>query len=203
MKTCSRCQTALPLTEFYPRRNRNNYSATCKACAKKRVEEWRSTPTGRAKTNAANRRYAKTKKGQRARLAAQASETRRLQMEIYRQSPEGREAARRANQSVAGRARQHRYFQSEKGKEAMRRKQHLRRLWKEAEATLTIEEWGEIKDQFHHRCAYCRQGKPLTQDHVIPLSKGGSHTKENVVPACRSCNGRKGNRLVETFDLFG
>jgi 5-methylcytosine-specific restriction endonuclease McrA len=32
-------------------------------------------------------------------------------------------------------------------------------------------------------------------DHVKPLSRGGDHTWDNVVSACRRCNHRKGNRL--------
>lgn len=36
-------------------------------------------------------------------------------------------------------------------------------------------------------------------DHVIPLARGGSHTWENVVLACRDCNFSKGARLVEEW----
>ena len=41
----------------------------------------------------------------------------------------------------------------------------------------------------------------LTQDHVIPLSKGGQHIKENIVPACPSCNSKKGNRMLHTSGM--
>ncbi len=62
---------------------------------------------------------------------------------------------------------------------------------------LTLAQWREIQAAWHYRCAYCGCQPPrLTQDHVIPLSKGGSHTKSNVVPACRSCNNRKQARLL-------
>jgi 5-methylcytosine-specific restriction endonuclease McrA len=46
-----------------------------------------------------------------------------------------------------------------------------------------------------HRCAYCHAGAD-TVDHVIPRSRGGRHEWENVVAACRTCNGRKGDRLL-------
>lgn len=59
---------------------------------------------------------------------------------------------------------------------------------------LTKEEWEWIKQRYYQRCAYCRQIKPLTKDHILPLSKGGQHTKANIIPACKSCNSRKGNR---------
>lgn len=62
---------------------------------------------------------------------------------------------------------------------------------------LTRVQWEEIKQSYHHRCVYCRK-KPsrLTKDHLTPLSKGGSHTKSNIVPACGSCNSRKGTKGV-------
>ena len=63
--------------------------------------------------------------------------------------------------------------------------------------TLTKEEWAEVLEVFDHKCAYCLRGDVvLTMDHVLPISKGGPHSVENVVPACKSCNYRKGNRLI-------
>jgi 5-methylcytosine-specific restriction endonuclease McrA len=48
-----------------------------------------------------------------------------------------------------------------------------------------------------HRCAYCR-GRADSVDHVVPRSRpGGVHAWSNLVAACRSCNGRKGNRTPE------
>ena len=44
------------------------------------------------------------------------------------------------------------------------------------------------------RCQYCGSAAE-NLDHVIPRSKGGPHTWENVVAACRRCNTRKEDRL--------
>jgi 5-methylcytosine-specific restriction endonuclease McrA len=45
-----------------------------------------------------------------------------------------------------------------------------------------------------HTCQYC--GAPAENvDHVVPRSRGGQHTWENVVAACRRCNSRKEDRL--------
>ncbi len=64
---------------------------------------------------------------------------------------------------------------------------------------LTPSDWLDILQQFGNACAYCRRPFGIrlkaTMDHVLPLSLGGLHTKENVVPACRSCNSRKGASL--------
>jgi 5-methylcytosine-specific restriction endonuclease McrA len=57
---------------------------------------------------------------------------------------------------------------------------------------LTSGQWEAIKALYRYCCAYCGQPTAhLTQDHVVPLSRGGDHTAANVVPACGSCNSRK------------
>ncbi|MEW6059762.1 MAG: HNH endonuclease [Actinomycetota bacterium] len=49
-------------------------------------------------------------------------------------------------------------------------------------------------------CQYC--GAPAENlDHVVPRSRGGEHTWENVVAACRRCNSKKENRLAEDAGL--
>ena len=50
-----------------------------------------------------------------------------------------------------------------------------------------------LRDRF--ACQYCRSPEDLTFDHVIPRSRGGRTTWENVVTACGTCNLRKGSRL--------
>lgn len=56
----------------------------------------------------------------------------------------------------------------------------------------TRSQWEAMKAAFGHRCVYCGNRPPrLTQDHLIPLSKGGDHTRSNIVPACGPCNSRK------------
>lgn len=51
-----------------------------------------------------------------------------------------------------------------------------------------------------HICQYCR-GPAESIDHVIPRSRGGQHTWDNVVAACRRCNVRKGSKLPNETDL--
>ncbi len=49
-----------------------------------------------------------------------------------------------------------------------------------------------------YTCQYCgRQGGELTVDHVLPKSRGGRSTWENLVAACRPCNLKKGDRTPE------
>jgi len=51
-------------------------------------------------------------------------------------------------------------------------------------------------------CQYCDSKYPvnnLTFDHVIPQSKGGSTSWENIVTCCKQCNTRKGDMSVKEF----
>lgn len=51
-------------------------------------------------------------------------------------------------------------------------------------------------------CQYCgKHSRELTLDHVIPRSRGGQSTWENLVACCRACNGKKGNRLLKDVGM--
>lgn len=93
------------------------------------------------------------------------------------------------------------YLKTEKGKAKNQRAQSKRRaIIKTIINTLTFDEWHNILKQYKFRCAYCGKEFDLfdipERDHIVPISKGGNNTKENVVPACRSCNARKGNKIL-------
>ncbi len=54
-----------------------------------------------------------------------------------------------------------------------------------------------------HSCQYCGYtGDELTLDHVLPRSRGGDDSWENMVTACVRCNVKKGNRTPKEANLF-
>lgn len=56
----------------------------------------------------------------------------------------------------------------------------------------------EVFQRDNYTCQYCgRRSKDLTLDHVIPRHRGGAHTWENLVSACKACNHRKAGRTPE------
>ncbi len=60
-----------------------------------------------------------------------------------------------------------------------------------------------LRDSFE--CQYCGEGRPtqdLTFDHVIPRSRGGRTTWDNVITACGPCNLRKSNKLPRECRMF-
>ena len=40
-------------------------------------------------------------------------------------------------------------------------------------------------------CIYCGATENLTLDHIVPIARGGSHSEDNLVVACGSCNSSK------------
>ncbi len=53
-----------------------------------------------------------------------------------------------------------------------------------------------------YTCQYCgRAGHDLTLDHILPRHRGGGHTWDNLVTACKACNHRKGGRTPDEARL--
>ena len=50
-------------------------------------------------------------------------------------------------------------------------------------------------------CVYCGGNKKLTIDHVIPKSRGGENSWENMVTCCFDCNSRKGNKTPKEANM--
>ena len=85
--------------------------------------------------------------------------------------------------------------QSRRARAARKRKRRM----DAADNDLTPVEWAEIRAAWGG-CAYCGSvGVPLQRDCVLPLSRGGRYTIENIVPACRSCNASKSNDEVTSW----
>ncbi len=88
------------------------------------------------------------------------------------------------------------YYQSPKGKVNSTYHNHRRlSLVKESETDLTNEYIEEMLRK-NTKCIYCGSDKKLEIDHIIPLSKGGSCLKVNLVIACAKCNRSKSDRDV-------
>jgi 5-methylcytosine-specific restriction endonuclease McrA len=67
---------------------------------------------------------------------------------------------------------------------------------RQAEGHFTSREWLALVESHGRRCAYCGVAAPLEVDHRIPLDRGGTNWINNILPACRRCNGAK-HRLTE------
>lgn len=55
-----------------------------------------------------------------------------------------------------------------------------------------------IYEAWHHQCGYC--GEMATSlDHIVPRFRSGSSNRNNLVPACRSCNANKGSQNMKDW----
>ena len=63
----------------------------------------------------------------------------------------------------------------------------------------TSKEFKVLCEAFENKCAYCGQELPLGPDHLVPLSRGGSNSIDNIVPCCRYCNSAKHAKTYEEY----
>jgi hypothetical protein len=94
----------------------------------------------------------------------------------------------------------HRNYKSN-NKEKLREADLMRkRIKKEDAKTFSIRDWHNILEKYGWKCFYCHKDLDNPEkDHMIPITRGGRATTDNIVPACHSCNCRKNDRNVEEY----
>jgi 5-methylcytosine-specific restriction endonuclease McrA len=176
-KQCTKCKEWKPATLEYFNKHGKRLRSQCKACSHKIHGDWQKTNPEKVYENNKRWRMANLDK-------------RREQDKRYREShPKKMYEA------------QKRYRETHPEKRRIL-EQHRRARKASLPATLMPQQWEDIKAEFNYSCAYCRRAwydieGALAQDHVIPIKQGGPYTKENIVPACKSCNSRKKDRTPE------
>jgi 5-methylcytosine-specific restriction endonuclease McrA len=180
-KVCSKCGRVKPLAEFRKHRGLYGRASWCRECERQHKASYQERN-------------------------ADAINAKKRHVWALTERTEAEKSAAAERSRVWYGANKERAFANyyrwvEENREAFNAIQQKRRAVKcGAEANLTSDEWLAILDCFDRCCAYClSSNEPLTMDHVIALSRGGSHTADNVVPACRSCNSKKGARPIFTM----
>lgn len=73
-----------------------------------------------------------------------------------------------------------------------------------AEGNHTWKEWEKLKEFYNYSCVECGRKEPeikITIDHIVPINKGGTNWISNIQPLCKSCNSKKGEKLITTLQL--
>ncbi len=178
-RTCSECEQRLPITEFHKDKSATDgYRSKCKTCRLGKVKEWYLKDVDKRRIVAKNRRKRNPEKA------------RKDDLERYERDREKR----------IGLATEHSH----------RRK--ARKLKTVVEKGISKK---ALKKKFGTKCYYCQKemdfsvGKGrkfnrnmATIEHLIPLSRGGQHTWENIVLACRHCNISKNAKSIQEFEEY-
>jgi len=186
-KRCTKCGEVRELV-FFAKAAHGLYkkSARCKKCDAVFREKYQ-------KDGSADRAKTKWRKSVVGRACIKAKWDR------YKKTEEHRKCRARYRSSVKHKAASKRYKASKYGREACARYKFRRRARiKSVPCTLTALEWAAIIIGQEGKCAMCgRSDEPLTRDHIVPVSLGGHHTKENIQGLCAWCNSKKNNRMQQ------
>ena len=190
MKHCKKCGNDLPFTSFGKnKRMKDGYQFYCKECSRK--ENQRYYTENKEKVNAKNRRnYEENKEERLKQIKNWSNKNREKRNQIDRRSYI-KHKAKRISKSLK--------WIKENPEKHAKRNQERRATIRNLEANFTSVDWEKCKSIFNNTCAYCGKKSKLQQEHVIPVSKGGTYTKDNILPACKSCNSSKNNRDFATW----
>lgn len=173
-KICSTCKKEKPLIEFYKHKNRKDgYRGQCKNCFKTYPEKERQRSK---KWYENNREYALL-----------------MSKEYFKKHPEvNHKASKKYRDShiEEKKIQVKKWRQNNHGKvlESTRKRRNIKRG---TTGSHTFGEWELLKIQYGFTCPCCNKSEPnikLTEDHIVPLSKGGSDYIENIQPLCGHCN---------------
>lgn len=65
------------------------------------------------------------------------------------------------------------------------------------EGRLTVRDWIAVRDRFGGRCLACGTTQGVGIDHIVPFSRGGANTVDNIQPLCALCNRRKTTQVID------
>lgn len=218
-KQCTKCKEWKDKSEFYRNRCRaDGLHGWCKLCMQKAKREHQRA--NRDEYNTYQRQYREDHKEQwqeySRRAYAKHGETIRANVKRYYQevySEQAKENARRWNERNPEKVKAARRKHYETHREE---KAAYVRAWREANrgkcrayynnyrarkesngGSFTAEEWKELCAEYGFCCVCCGECKPLTVDHIVPVSKGGSSDISNIQPLCKSCNSSKRDKTID------
>lgn len=185
MKQCSRCQLSKPISEFGKyKRGINGIHPRCKVCCREVHNIW--TEKNRDYVNEKSRQW----------TANNIEKKRQTALNWYRrnQKENNRKSRERAQANKELYAQRKKAWQKA-NPEKVRAQTERRRIRKLENLEYFISDKELIK-LYRSPCIYCGSTKRITLDHIIPISRGGTHGIGNIAAACISCNSSKRDKTI-------
>lgn len=190
-KVCSKCKTWRPVQRFIKRLlSLDGYDSICNECRNAASRDWRSK--NKKRVQELNREFYESNREER---KAYHRQYRREHPEYFRDKIQ---EFREENPSY------HRDYMREWARansDKIKEKDNKRRAFKMGQDnSFTAQEWAELKQRYNYTCLRCGRREPeikLTADHVVPISKGGWGTIDNIQPLCRACNTAKHDNFID------
>lgn len=66
-----------------------------------------------------------------------------------------------------------------------------------AQGRFSLDEWNGLLKKQNYCCANCKSLTKLEADHIVPVSKGGNNTIDNIQILCRKCNAKKHLKVIK------
>lgn len=118
----------------------------------------------------------------------------------YFQTNDAQRNRNRAAGRIRDRERYHNDTEYRKRKDAQTAAKNRRRkaaLYGAPAEHHTDAEWIALCERYDHCCLRCHRQVPLSRDHVVPVTLGGSDAITNIQPLCKVCNSWKNNRTID------
>lgn len=183
-KVCTKCKTWRPVERFCPRiLSLDGYDYNCRECGNENGRAWRAR--NKERVAELNREYYVANR-----------EERLAYHRKYRQANKDyfRKEIKKFRQENPNYHRDYVREWSRRNPDKIKVQESARRAAKRSGGRFTVAEWVAMKQRYDYHCLRCGRREPeikLSADHVIPLSKGGMNTIDNIQPLCKSCNTAK------------
>ena len=171
MKTCTKCNTKKPLSDYYRQKQGDGRRPDCKACVKDRVAKHSAQHEVKARTSARMAAY-QARPEVRGRIANYQAEY-RARTDVRERKSEYLKAYRAENV--------HKWWESDFGR---------RSAAYGFEPVVESFTKADVIARYGDSCWHCGGTFEEIDHWPLPISRGGAHSLDNCVPSCRDCNQR-------------
>jgi len=206
-KICYKCKNSLSVDNFHKQsRSPDGLSNICKNCKRIQDKEYRERnkeklALKKKEYKEKNKEILAEKRKQKYRSASEEEIAlrKKKKQEYLKNAPEHVKQCKREYDK--------KYFASERGRNVLKNSLHKRRaqILSSCDNTITLDALENLAKEQNYNCKWCNKPlnyelpKQIHLDHIVPLSKGGTHSINNVCWSCANCNFKKSSKLPDEF----